>query len=392
MFDYADAWDQYDLAVNALYDALGIPAASRGPVSPPTDVTQPAYLAIAKSGQLATAAAQGLTAPTTATRGRSMLRLIAAAAADLAIANDLAFAQPDQLGPVLRRAPNTMYHEVMAELGPILQPGAVDTRDIVTRRPSIAPRQLGPEEALTQLRQTASRTFDAISDDVVAVGRLALGGLFALQAAPVTRAAAIVVQEIISLLSGELSPTIRHAARFVLQAYDKMLQALGRDAASQARVQAAQWIASLESANHLGTLLERLYEKPRILADIEAYAGQRVQVLSPQALRGLLGDTRNLASRFQRHRQILDWIVRGLAFTEDWLFTIEPAGPLAVTALYVSTVGYVVYVGGDYVDWFRTDQIQPLNHVSGLRHTVRTALAEAKPEAQPVSSMGEIGA
>ena len=60
----------------------------------------------------------------------------------------------------------------------------------------------------------------------------------------------------------------------------------------------------------------------------------------------------------------------------------EPWGPLGIAALYVGTLGYVVYAGGDYVDWFRTDQIQPLNRIPGLRDIPRERLREPEKTLQ----------
>jgi len=378
MPDYADAWDRYDVAVGALYDMLG-PAEvpSFGPVRS-ADTASRAELVITTSSRLADAATPGLAAPSAAERERSTLRLVAGAAADLAIANDLIRAERDRPAFAVREATPAIYPQLMSELGPLLRPGAEAGATITTRGVSFKPLPDDPKDALAQLRWTATRSFDAIAGDVVDMGQMALSGLVALQAAPVKQAAAVAAQELLNKIGDGLGTVLRQAARLLVEAYDKILKALGKDAASDARQQAARWIQMLQAGTLFEKLLQRLYEKQRILEDIEAHARKAEEALMSEAFSTVLNETRDLAERFQQHRSSMEWILRGLAFAKDWLFTIEPWGPLAVTATYVAGLGYVVYAGGDYVDWFRTEQTQPLERVPGLREVVRETLKPAR--------------
>ncbi len=374
MPDYADIWDQYDLAVGALYDVLGPAEAVPIPPVRSTDATGRADLVITASSRLANAAAQGLTAPGTADRERSMLRLVAGAAADLAIANDLIRAQDAGPAFTAREAVAATYPQLMSDLGPILRPGGESAPAVPTRGVAFRPQPEDPKDALAQLRWTATRSFDAIANDVIDVGQMAISGLVALEAAPVKEAAAVAAQEILNKIGDGLGTVLRQAARLLVQAYDKILKALGKDVASDARQQAARWLQMLQSGTVFEKLLEQLYEKQRILRDIETHARKASDALMSDAFSTVLSETRDLAERFQQQRRSIEWVLRGLAFAKDWLFTVEPWGPLAVTAMYVGTLGYTVYAGGDYVDWFRTDRIQPLDRVLGLRDVVRETL------------------
>lgn len=376
MPDYADAWDQYDLAVSALYDMLGPAEAVSSPTVRSADVSSRADLVITASSRLADAAAQNLTASSVADRERSTLQLVAGAAADLAIANDLMRAQGEEPAFAVREAAAT-FPQLMSDLGPILQPGNGLTPP-TTRGVSVGPRPGDADEALAQLTSTATRSFDAIAGDVIDVGQMAIGGLVTLPADQVKEAAAVAAQEILNMISDSVGAILRQAARLLIQAYDKILKALGQDAASEARQQAAQWIQKLQSGTLLNELLERLYEKQRILEDIEVHAKKATQALMSEPFSAVLGETRALAERFQQHRRSIEWILRGLAFAKDWLLAIEPWGPLAVTATYVGTFGYAVYTGGDYVDWFRTGHVQPLDRIPGLRDVVRNTLKSAQ--------------
>ncbi|RME43706.1 MAG: hypothetical protein D6791_14810 [Chloroflexi bacterium] len=392
MPDYAAVWDQYDLAVEALYQALGPARAVTLPTVRTANVLTRADLVITTTARLADAAAQGLTAPDAAGRERATLQLMAGAAVDLAIANDLIRAQGDGRAPTIRKATEVAYRQVMSDLGHLLRPGAEPGPATTIRKATFKPTPENPQEALDQLRWTATNSFESITGDVVSVAQMAITGLTALKIAPVREAAAVAAQELLNGISGRVSTVLRRAARLLVQAYDKILKALGKDAASDARRQAAEWIQMLQSGTLLEKLLARLYEKERILDDIEGYARKVTDALMSEAYATVLQKTRNLAERFQHHRRSIEWILRGLAFIKDWLFSLQPWGPLAVTATYVGTLGYAVYAGGDYVDWFRTDRIQPLDRVPGLRDVVRETLkpgTETDNEEQPPESTPE---
>lgn len=378
MPDYADVWDQYDLAISALYDLLEPDTVVARPTIRSADVSSRVESVITASSRLTEAAAAGITAPVARDRERSTLRLVAGAAADLAVANDLIRAQGDGPAFAVREATAAMYPQLISELGPILRPGEEAAATVTTRGVSFRPSPSDPKDALAQLRWTATRSFDAIADDVVDVGQMAISGLLALQAAPVKQAAAVAAQELLNKIGDGLGAVLRQAARLLVAAYDKILQALGKDAASDARQQAARWIQMLQTGTLLNKLLERLYEKQRILEDIEVHARQAEEALMSDAFSTVLSETRNLAERFRQHRSSIEWLLRGLAYAKDWLFTVEPWGPLAVTAMYVGSLGYVVYAGGDYVDWFRTEEIKPLDRVPGLRGVVQETLTRAR--------------
>lgn len=385
MPDYADVWDQYDLAVSALYDVLGPAEAVSLPPVRSTDVSHRADLVITRSAQLADAATRDLNAPRATDRELATLRLVASSAADLAIANDLMHARSEEPVSIEQRAA-AIYPQLMADLGSILRPGN-GTATITPRGVSFGPPAKSPTEALSQLNQTAGRSFDAIADDVIDAVQMAISGLVALPADQVEEAAAVAVQEILNMVTDSLGTIVRRAALLLVRAYDKVLKALGQEAASEVRQQATRWIQMLESETTLERLLWGLYERQRILENIQARAQQAPQALMSDAFSAVLSEMHDLSERFRQQRQSIEWVLRGLAFTKGWLFTIEPWGPLAVTAMYVSTLGYTVYAGGDYVDWFRTEQIQPLKRVPGLRDIVRETLVSKGNVEQADSSL-----
>ncbi|HUW11729.1 MAG TPA: hypothetical protein VM537_18505, partial [Anaerolineae bacterium] len=65
---------------------------------------------------------------------------------------------------------------------------------------------------------------------------------------------------------------------------------------------------------------------------------------------------------------------RGLTLSRVWALGIQPWGPLALTAAHLALIGYIVYLGGDYVDWFRSGSSGRLRLVHGVRTEVRQTL------------------
>ena len=376
MSDYTDVWNEHDLAGAALYEAIGSAEAEPSPTVRSLGVTDRAGSVVTTSSRLAEAAAEGLTARSRADRERSTLRLVAGAAADLAIAGDLLRSE-EETGVGVRAAVGPTYSQLMSDLGPILEPGDELGLAPITRS-AVAPVPESVDEAIAQLTSTATHSFDTIAGHVIALSKLVMNGLITVPVAQIHEAAAIAATEILNMLEEQIGAVIRRATQLLVQAYDKILKAIGQDLASQARQQAAQWIERLKSGNTIEQLLEQLYERQRILEDVEARAKQADGILLSDTFSAALSETQSLAEHFERQSQSLEWVLRGLNFVKERLLQLQPWGPLAVTAVYVGTVGYAVYAGGDYVDWFRTEQIEPLNRIPGLRGVVRDTLTSAE--------------
>ena len=82
----------------------------------------------------------------------------------------------------------------------------------------------------------------------------------------------------------------------------------------------------------------------------------------------------DLATKFSKHCQTISWLLHGLSWAQPWILTLQPWGPVALTASYFVTIGYAVYLGGDYADWLRTGTSERLNFVPGVRTVVRQEL------------------
>jgi hypothetical protein len=78
---------------------------------------------------------------------------------------------------------------------------------------------------------------------------------------------------------------------------------------------------------------------------------------------------------FGKQARAVEWLLRGVAWARPWIMGLAPWGPIAPPSAYVVTIGCVVYLSGDYVDWFRMGWSERLNLVPGVRGVVRRNLA-----------------
>lgn len=377
MTDYSSAWAAYQEAVSGLYDRAPTAMATRGggEIAAADDLPDRAQIVLERSLAFGEVTARGMASPDVDQRELAGLQLLSAAAIDLALATDLmraektsAPAEVVQRGSVLPSAMTELY-EVMS-LPPEAGIRALLAKDLGAVRAS-APTE--PAAAQQALRDSVEVALTSIRDGAAAAGQALFVGLTSLPLPPIQSAASAAIQEILTRLDSQISLLVRRAASLVVEALHKVLQALGKDAESEARRQAARWIEDLQKGTILGTLLDKLYEPDKIRADIEQLieqAGSDVAALNSAGQRVL-----ELRVKFGKQKDILIWIARGLAWARPWLIGMQPWGPLTVTAAYVASLGYTVYGGGDYVDWFRTGSQERLNFVPGVRTVVRSALA-----------------
>jgi hypothetical protein len=269
----------------------------------------------------------------------------------------------------------------MDDLGPMLEPSLSEDSTTLVREatpPTTPPAAPASVDPVSRLNTTARLAYDSITGDVTNLATATLSGLLTLPAGQLNEAISLTAAELLNRLSDELGAALRRVAEFVVEAFDKLLTALGRDLASKARQRTVMWIRTLQSGTLFDQLLARLYERERILRDIEQHGRRFADKTIQSALPGLLSDTRMVAERFQRQHRSLEWVLRGLNFGRDRLLQIQPWGPLAVTGLYVTAFSYTIYAGGDYVDWFRTEGVEPLDRVPGLRDVIREGLVAAQ--------------
>jgi hypothetical protein len=372
--DYQTVWTAYQEAIARLYERpiTAIAERGEGDIAQVTDLDARAQAVVERSVELGQVTAQGLELPDPNQRELSQLQLLAAATFDLAIANDL-----------VRRAGEDVPDDVI-ERGPTLPRALVELQSILNTLPEAGilallqvERAIGPSTAPAAkqaLQDGASGALIDIRDDAARAGQAALSGLLELPIPPLKNAATVLIDELMVDLGAQVSVLLSKAAQLIVNAIDKLWNALGKQAQDEARQQAVQWIDDLRSGTLFGKLLDKLYELELIKQEIGQQINSAPDTLKADDFNAASQQMSTLAEKFRKQKEVLIWLIRGLALTRIWILGMQPWGPIALTTAYVVAIGYIVYAGGDYVDWFRMGTTQYLDFVPGVRSIIRQAL------------------
>jgi hypothetical protein len=374
---YEQALGDYERAIEALYTSTPSSLAERGAgqLADGGNLPGRAQRVIDSSARLGGAAMAGLRSSAPEERELSALRLLAMAAADLAVANDLAW----------HREAAAREHFSGAERGGGLPSALADVLTALRAKSSIeaissqsvqrAVRSSDLESvssAQNALLKTVKEALLDIPGDAVKVVHVTFTGMGEITMPIIQEAAALVLHDLLVQVGEQISSLLRKAASLVLQAVDKILQLLGADERDQIRHQVADWIENMKSGTLAGDLLGRLYEIERIQTDVEGQIHGAVG-RTPLAFKLAADDVQKTSDQFRKQRQAIEWVVRGLAWVRPWVITLQPWGPLALAGAYSGILGYAVCAGGVYVGWYRTDTFSPL--VPGVRALVYQRLA-----------------
>jgi hypothetical protein len=232
-----------------------------------------------------------------------------------------------------------------------------------------------PAAARAELDETINSYLEAIPRAAASLGQTAVAGLINVGFGPGREAATLLTQEILSHVPDGVSRLTRRAAQLAVEAVRKLMAALGPEQQSRALDQVRGWLDALQHqqaavAGWLGTLYEtkRLGQESHgfVAAAPASTAADRYN----QATRGLDG----LLAAYDSTHKVLEWELRIMAWIKPPLMAAVPWGPVVVYGVYASVLGYAVYSGGDYLDWYRVGDASWLDRVHGLRSTVRGAL------------------
>jgi len=373
--NYQSAVQAYEEAIAGLYgtSTTAIQERGEGDIAALPDLDERADVVVERSQELGAAASGNMASSDGGQRQLAQLQLLAAAAIDLHLASDLA-RRADE-GPELQ----------VAERGAVVPGAVVQLQDILNASPESGIEALisesverggptNPEEARQALLQTINISLEDISEDAALVGQATFANLMQLPVPAVKDAANIVLAEVLTRLGEGVSKLLSKAVALVTQAIEKILAAIGKDAENEARQQAAQWIEDLQTGTLFEALVDRVYEIDRIQEGLAQKVQAAAKDLPAESFNQASEKISELAKAFEKQKKTIEWLLHGLAWARPWIMGLTPWGPVSLTAGYVLTIGYIVYSGGDYVDWYRTGDQQWLNRVPGVRTVVSQAL------------------
>ena len=220
-----------------------------------------------------------------ATRLGAEQSLLAQAAASLRAADGLLELADEGDGEATRsvgapRQPQTfddllgLIDGSLAEIGAQVEPQAEMTRSGASTTPA-------------ELIETSNETMEQVVASVGTFARGTVASLIGLDPALLKQAAGMLGSELaqaVTKLGENVSRLVSKAVAFIVQAYDSLLAAMGQDAASALRQQAAQWVEDLQQGEALNELADALYQtddtrvrvegRSKIIADPIAPAAQ----------------------------------------------------------------------------------------------------------------------
>lgn len=310
------------------------------------------------SDQLGAATAANLNAKGSEQRELAMVQLLAAATVDFGIAHDLArhgeIRDETLVGPEPFTDPAAFSEPglggVLGEAIPVLEAPPAEglwTLIVAGGAPS---EPASPSEELTAAADSA---LIGIRDEAGETATVTLGNpLEALAGLPL-QAADKTVGELVGLVDGAISWVLRKAVAFVLKGIAKLLAVFGSKA-NAVRAKVAEWADSALGENAVVGLLDRLYRTKPTSAELSAMVAAAPPSKEAQ-MRAATGDLEKLETKFRRQMQAIAKVAKVVGKISPWLLAlvspVAPWGPLIVATAYTATTGYLVFAGGDYIDW-----------------------------------------
>jgi hypothetical protein len=291
------------------------------------------------------------------------LKLLATAATDLAMANDLLEAVEQQEG--IERSGSYVLSdpEVTAVIEMPLE-GAVMQTLVVER----AALPIDPAQARAALKEIVDQVVTEIPSDAADVTSRVVTGAVDFGLGPAKDLFSGAVDEIVAKLPDAVGWTLHTAARLIAEAIRKVWSAFGKKAQDEVQNRAQNWLKEVWNDGRLVSgLLQKLYQTPNIQTELYG----QIKGASDQAdFNGANRKCEELVSRYGKIKSILIWVLRAIGALKAPLLAAPPWGPVAAYTVYVAVLGYIVCSGGDYLDadWFQSAW---LDHVAGVRTIVR---------------------
>lgn len=298
--------------------------------------------------------------------------LLAQAAASLRVAEGLLTAEAGEEEAETRSAafqPEPAgFDDLLALLETPLELAGGD----VAAEPALT-RGRAPKASRDELIAAANDAIDQVLSGVGDFGQDTVAGLLGLDTALLKQAARLIsgeLAELVTKLGEQASRLASKAVTFLLQAYDSLLAALGQDAASALRQQAAAWIEQLQEGGGMSQFIGAALQTDLVRDQVAELVGASQK--PDETLGATQASVEALPGSFTGRTRLAGQILAGIALLKRIPAARLPMIELATAAVYIGLLGFVVYTGSDYVDAPRLERI---GRVPGVLHVVETGLA-----------------
>jgi len=332
----------------------------------PSEVAERSEMLLTRGAKVTETWAEKLQAEDALARQVAEIRLLAACAADLEIADDLV--NLDRGVPRLTsrgRYTTGPSRDLLKLL--TMSDEEVIKQALTPRRRRGVTRAAGPPA--DRLKETVEAALDHMRETTADVGQRAIEGLVLMDAALLLEAARIVSADVAELLGEGFSRLLQTAARYVLAAYEKVSLLLGPEKMAEIREQIMAWIEELKEGELFPVLVEKLFQTEALKRDVAGWLA--ASTASATTLAQTRAAVEQLDTAFASKAELADKIVGSLALVKLLPPAMTPVGRLVIAAVYLGLVGYVVFTGYDHVD---SDQWRLIDRVSGIRQVTLEAL------------------
>ena len=219
------------------------------------------------------------------------------------------------------------------------------------------------------LHEEVAATIDAIVADAGKASATTVKGLAGIPGDKLKLALGDSLDKVFSRLGEAANWLKRKAVALVRKAVEKLLAVFGTKA-DKIRERIGKWLDDLDEDAVKG-LLKRLYGVDALKA---AYAKQLEDGgsdMPPDQDARAREDLAKLAAKWHRQTTAIDFIGGLVPLAKKLILPITPIGPIAYSAIFLIATGYVIFMGGDYVDW-RDEEL--LDLVDGVGYVVDDAL------------------
>jgi len=374
---YLEATRAYADGVRVIFAPSGRDAGergSKGPTSYSTLADQAEALA-PLSAKLTTEVAGKLAEATPAERIGLETALLAKSLTDLEICGYLLQAAEDQTGEVVwepepgRGEERSLASRGVAESYLQLLLGEVkpDPADLERGR---KPRTI--DEARVELMLQSGDALKLISERAVDTGKAALEGLVSIGLDEVGKAIGVIGQDIAKSLGKveEVTRLYRLFRDFLQRAYDSLMELLGPKIAEFVGERVKEWLEKLTSGDLVEGLLEKLYKTATTREELRPTIMESPAKL--EKYHTAIEKVNGLNEAYRKQTGLVDKILPKMKYVTLIPAAKLPQAKVVLAAAYVLMCGYVIYLGGDYVD---APDLERFNRIPGVRLEVETNLA-----------------
>jgi hypothetical protein len=372
---YQEAWTAYQQAVKDLYaPSASILEVERGAKKIHREQLDiQGDLLVACSENMRVSLVEGLVTEDLEQRELATLKLLAGAAYDLSVAMELMESEEADPTMEVERSAHGMLltsGELMQMLNAPLEGGMSALLDVER---SALPNNL--QAARSELQDVIADFVEYIPEETTETCQKVIAGLVTLGIAPIQGAVSVGAQELLVKVPDGVSLIFRRSAQLVAAAISKIQEALGQEQAENIRKRAVEWVKEFqEKPDAVSGLLNKLYEIEKISKETNACIENASAAIDYDRYNQVTESLEELQARYAKSMKLLQKVMPVLAFAKAPLLAAVPWGPVALYTAYIGILGYTIYSGGDYLDWYRTGEREWLDRVQGLRKTVREAL------------------